>query len=232
MIVKYFTNMSEEQIAALTQADLDKRINLACAEDGIPIFVPVPVKPVAPEKPLVPVYEVNDMFFLDPADAQAVVDVMNACTSRVKNHVEHYSTIRDCYTTEGLADAQIEMKKMYPVDYRQSQSTALKQYEEALSAHEKAETKYRSMTSQRNAIGDQVLAEYNEACASIQAAKRAVELYQRYVELADGDRAIAWRFLVRAEKLTPDDIQHMKLHEACELDKFNVPLAEAEPYQS
>jgi len=68
--MSYFPNKSVEQIAELTDEQVTKAIDLACAEAGVPLFIEVSEKPAEPPQPEVEMYQVGEWFFAKIEDAK------------------------------------------------------------------------------------------------------------------------------------------------------------------
>jgi len=89
----------------------------------------------------------------------------------------------------------------------------IQQYEAQVAKRDKA-------SAERGRVASAVWAEINEARGEIRERQRVIDTYNKYVELADGDRVVAWRFLMKAEKLTEEQVKTMKLEEAIQLNEF------------
>jgi hypothetical protein len=220
--MSYFSDKSQEAIAALTDDEITRVINLACAEQGIPIFIERPEKPKLEMDMDATLYKVGEWLFYDAKDANQVADAVRKCNRAATNYDYWDSSSRRTYKPCD-SDVEVKAEKFFSPEKHH-------QYKAELTAHARREKDYESAKTEWDAIEKskaevigRVWDEVNDARHAIRERERVIALYEKYVELANGDREVAWNFLKRAERLTPEQVQEMRLHEAIQVGAFDAP---------
>ena len=195
--MKPFEDLDDVEVLALSQADIDRYIDLECAEAGVQLLTDPPVLPESVStKPDQEVYTVPAMLFIHRTQAEQVAALASTFprykTGYVGNSYSIYKVIRDDdavdvsetrYFSEAFADARaglIDDERRLKEEYQ------------------KERNRYDLIISKRAAIDRRM----KTRVASVQQARaRAEQLRQqhaRYLELADGNRRVAARFLAAA----------------------------------
>lgn len=195
----YFPGMSEAEISALTDEQINKAINLACAEQGIPLFIELgdaPTPSVAMDRE---VFVVGGWEFLDRAHADDVAAVA-ASYARVKARWGRNYNFEPTYE-EDAKEIEVATKRYFsPQQYLKCQieiETAAARKTE----YDARKAAWESASEKRGHVSRQVWKEINAAMGKIRERQRIIDLHAKYVELADGNRETAWKFLQAAEKL-------------------------------
>jgi hypothetical protein len=197
--------LTDEQVEALTGEDVERLIRRGMAEAGIPVL-PRPVEPeyLDAPGPDQQVFEIGGVTFDNREAAEHVQKAISEFRS---------SRIRLVYGS-GWTDRYVERDDSeQPVETRMAYSQKLfNQYQEVLEANAAAKRKYE--TAQREWRQNEVAAK--DVREAIQTRVDAVEAkkerrqfltnrFAEYVDIADGNRATALRFLENAFELTPEE---------------------------
>lgn len=199
--MRYFDHLTDEQIAGLEDDFITKTINLACADKGIPVFLDdVGEQPKPKVEPDRAYFVVGQWMFENSEQADKVCALINS-TERFKRayNYRNYSETRTAERDETLAKAEKLM--LFSPD-------AAHQYQAEIQMQERREADWKkrheaasAASNAREKIAGDVWREVMESKDKINDAVRIDGLFQKYLALADGDRAIARRFLIAAEKL-------------------------------
>ena len=196
----YFEGMNNSEKARLTDDEVNRRIDLECAQQGIPLFIEemqVPLPPVAPDMTL---FKVADILFENEADALRVRDAINA--SRRWKMPNWYSDP----TKVVQHDDPIEMlphKAIHPSTAHKHQA-ALAAFEQMKSEYQRRRSENDEAIKARTKVAEKVWSEVNESRRIVRSNEEMCRLFIRYIDLANGDQTIARNFLIAAKKLGQD----------------------------
>lgn len=223
--MKGFDRLTDAEILALTDDQIAYYMDLACAEEGAPLMPPDPGRePTKPAyQPDVTLHACGGFLFFDAETAARVADVVNGLRRAETKYVSgpryektaHIETDPVRLTTEKVYSPELwDQIKNEVNDYgerKQSWDARVKEHTEASKARDKVTAWIREKIEQ---VRDD---DYQR--------ERYTRELARYIELAEGDREMAVRFLFKAhpeaEKylamvepvstvapMTEDDIHH------------------------
>lgn len=197
--MKRFEDLSDPEIAALSERDVAFYCDFACAENGAPIALPEPgVMPSPPEMTEdLTVYNMGGMVFKNAEDAEKVASLARTFPRMKANYVssgnlhkqvavasdESVSVVPD----QHYSGEKWERIKSSVVSY----AAAKKQYEEDTEAYEKA-------SKERDAATTYVREKVARVRREVEETGRMVAVFDRYVELAAGNLTMARAFLLKA----------------------------------
>lgn len=201
MTMSYFDGMTDEQISALTDEQVTKTINLACAEQGIPVFLDDlggPPKPeVSPDREF---FKVGNWIVDTREDASAILGAVLASTRR-KTGYDFYRDGQELQAKIDESEEKIETVKLFtPEQFTRHQAT-IKGHAVRTAAWKTQNEARTKAAEKRSSVCMEVWSVVDEARARIRDAARLESLFLKYVELADGNRDVARKFLIRAEHL-------------------------------
>jgi hypothetical protein len=194
--MKKITEMSHDEIIALYRDDIERLIDIACAETGIPLRDLAPVAPVEPESERVlNSYKIINVVFKTRESAEALQDCLrknfrNILRMDYSKPSEYRLKIEDyAYSTDEEIKAQNKEDDLYNKEF--AEYKALKD-------------KYDTHLAQRQEVADPILDIYDEAVAKEQVRQMLRREAARYLELAEYNASVAKNFL---QKAFPDALE-------------------------
>jgi len=190
--MKYFENLTDTEILALTEQEIEHYTQLRAAQEGLAI-VPKPALPEPKEpsiKKTVTVYEAGGILFLDILDAEAFLEL--------KPYKQDYSHGGYNYLFLKEIEDEITTKRMYCEEQVNNLKVELQKYKEKKDAYNSEQNKYaiftRKLRELNKSIYDKVKELKDQECRKLELKKQ----YGIYLELANQDEEIAKNFFVKA----------------------------------
>lgn len=195
--MKNHTELTNAELLALTPQGIADLIDFECAVAGIPLLPSFPVKPVKPAFVKdVTLYNVSGLHFIDETEAMNVMKVLLDCNLVDTNGWG--DTTRTCELSE-YNKPKVETTQVYS----QEQYSRI---EQDIKYFNKLEDDYNQEMSEYNRIlklREEIAAEIQNKVDDLQlreARKEAlITMFERYLTLADGNKAIALKFLNNAQ---------------------------------
>jgi hypothetical protein len=194
--MKKITEMSHDEIIALDRDDIERLIDIDCAEAGIPLLDLAPVAPVEPKSERVlNSYKIMSVVFKTHESAEALQDCLrknfrNILRMDYSEPSEYRLKIEDyAYSTDEETKAQNKEDALYDKEF--AKYKALKD-------------KYDLHLAQRQEVADPIFNIYNEAGAKEQVRQMLRREAARYLELAEYNTSVAKNFL---QKAFPDALE-------------------------
>ncbi len=206
----YFAELTNEQIAALTDEQINARIDFICAQAGVPIFLERPTPPKTALLKDHTVCRVAGFNFASRADAEAVRSLIQN-TPRLKQAYDRKTYRHLDYMEPDDGAVAIEDGLYFSPETFAKHQIEIGTLDRQKADYEKAAEKYDSAIGEREKIAARVWNDIYEARQQVTERNRILNVFDRYVKLAEGDRRMAWNFLKAAEKLTDEDAQAMNL---------------------
>lgn len=197
--MKTFDELATEEILALTDSEIERYINLECARSGVPLLPPEPGP--GPEKPTtekdVTLYAVGSFEFREQEAALRIADAINAERPVATKYASGPSYQR---IIDGPADAaSVTANTYYSCERWAEVGSELLAYEEAHRRWEAERDEYTKAVKARDGAAEWIWNRIGEVREEERQRRRTVALLERYVELADGDEAVARKFLLDVE---------------------------------
>lgn len=192
-----FEDLSNEEILALEEREIERYIDLECAVEGVGLMPKPPVKPTKAEttKDLTLFY-VGGLYLKDADEARELQGVLNELSIWDTKYVggQYYDKIgykkKEKFTvSEDLYYSQEQYDKC---------EGDIDQYNKEVEEYNKLDREYRDLQSKRRDIAKEI---YNkvEALRQKETEKiRMLEKFNYYLELAENDPKIAYKFLASA----------------------------------
>jgi hypothetical protein len=193
-----FVDLTDQELAALSEEDLEFYVDRECADRGVPF--PPPHPGAAPKAtPLahdVTYYSLGGLMFAERADAE-----------RVARALDESRLVKTAYAPGGTyEDMIVEASEMPGISVERGISREewarvrplAAKLKQVVADHKKALVAYEEAAEKRNEVESEMLG-LVDAARSRESKRTAfiVEL-ARYKELADGNETLALRFLLRA----------------------------------
>lgn len=208
--MKRLDEFTDEELLGLTTAQIEAIIDRECAEEGVLLPGDRPVQPVTPPglQPDVPIYMVPEARFTNPEDATKLVAFIKALESRTGwryNFGAGYSKIAE----PAPEDIAIGQESLFSAEQWAQRGTAVEVHSRATEAFKKDLKRWEDGTADRKRAADAVYRRVEQASADRRRRERMEQLWKRYVELADGDTRLAWKFLIAANPDAADVIPEL-----------------------
>jgi hypothetical protein len=197
--MKPFDELTDSEILALTEQQIEYYIDRECAESGIPLLPPSPPTPPSGEHTAddLTTFGVEGLYFTDRGDALRVLDLLNTIKTRgTRDYVRNlYSRHRFTPARDPVDLTEIRMLS----DERAAKlGDKITEFEKAREQHQKDRREYDQTERERGEVSDRIWKRRREAWKTETRKAEIGRLFERYVEIADGNRAIAARFLAKA----------------------------------
>lgn len=217
--MKNWKDLTDEELANLTDDEISKYDKIICAEEGIP-FLEEPEKPVINyAKENLTVYTIkysDNMAFTDMAEATQVMEAINKCASvgtvKYNYGCRYFEKGFKAYDdTEALASIQSGM--MYDEAVAQSNYDLKENRRNELNHYEDMKRLYEDSIQRRLLATNEFYNRLNTAQSAVSYRKKLVRLYvDEYLPLAEGNETMAMNFLKKAYTVSEEDEQYINQH--------------------
>ena len=217
--MKDWKDLTDEELANLTDEEVSKYDKIICAEEGIP-FLEEPEKPVINyDKENLTVYTIkyaDNMAFTDMEEAAQVMEAINKCSSvgtvKYNYGCRYYEKGFKAYDdTEALASIQSGM--MYDENVAKSNNELKESHRKELSHYEDMKSLYEDSIQRRLLATNDFYNKLNNAQTAMSYRKKLARLYvDEYLPLAEGNETMAINFLKKAYKVSEEDEQYINQH--------------------
>jgi hypothetical protein len=197
--MRRFADLTDAEVLALNEAELERLIQLECAEAGVPLHfedVPAPPPPLRAAKD-VEAFTVSGLTFKRREDAERVAAVLNESDRYDISHPSGHWSERIA-TPARCRQVQVEAEIYWSPQAWERHQDAVSEHKFLVEEHDAAVERVRKARLQR----DTVLKPIRERIGKLRVAERRREQLRaelvRYTDLANGDPADAERFLEAA----------------------------------
>lgn len=197
---------TDAELAALTSEEVDHKVEHLCMVEGIPLYLDEDPKPEPTSTPDCTVYRIEGVSGLmfrhrDHAERVAATIKDTQIVKWAYDH-SHWRTIPVIENDE--PNLTIVAEPYYSAQAWGLHQTAVAEYERAKRLWEIGRERVKKARDARSAIAEKVWEEVRQARDRVAEHTALGRRFLRYLELANGDRAVAARFLRLADHL-PDD---------------------------
>lgn len=198
---KKFELLTDEELINLTEEQIDWYIALKKAEKGIRILK-CPESPKYREipEPNFTVYGILDLYFKDREIAQEISDFINERIE--KSYTSNYDWSIDsnkCYANLFNGHLkQVEVKTLYDKDTYNSIKDILISNKKIKEAYEKIKDEYDEYNENVQELVNEIYDKINEAKKRKEDFNEYLVKIQEYLQLANGDKDVAWKFFNKA----------------------------------
>lgn len=209
--MKPFKTLTEQELVALSEDDVQRYIDYACAEEGVPLLPTLPPAPVAVNyEPDAKLYSLGHwLHFQHPEQAARVLEAIKEAAPVETDYLQ---------TPTGVTSTAIAARRSSALTIvAEDAFTAMRAAEirEALAGakraediYNKAKKAYDSAVRERDGIASDIRDTIAAAWEKHERRESLRRDYERYLSLADGNSEIAARFLANAhgdaQVLLPD----------------------------
>lgn len=208
--MKLLKDMTTEEICALTTEQLDRRVKLECAEQGIPML---------PEPPQIEAFDIaksvvsyrisgTEHFIADIDAAREILSVFEKHKNSIFKKTYDYRIGYDIEWLESRdSEFSIETLSTYDPNIVKDRESFLIKRKTIKDNYSKLEKDYRDSREKYRKIADYVYSDYYEALDKKKRIEDAKKTFEEYLTLTEGDRSKARVFFDKAlkEKI-PEDV--------------------------
>jgi hypothetical protein len=197
--MKRFEQFTDEELINLPVDDISNLIELECAYEGIPMLPQIPVEIVKPDvQKEHTIYTVAGVSVQTQAEAIKLLDVISNLNLvkidynwSVGSDNKYYMPI----TSDDYNYPKIEVSKVLSKEDYSRLEESLRDYATTQKQYETDMARYNEIKKQRDSITDSVYERINTILRHKQEVEDYIEKFNHYLELADGNRTIALKFL-------------------------------------
>ena len=203
--MRRFNELDKKELVNLTEKEIQRLIDLECAESGVPLPVACPDPPVKPVvTPTVEVFEVHvsTLRFKSREAAEHWVDELNQLDLLETYYLKGGYSYSGPQGIKPKDEVNFKMDKVTywkPEEYELNKHV-LEAYEENKKRWEKQKKEYDSTSSGRSECAETVREAVNEAYREHNTAEQIRNVYEQYLELAKNDHIIALDFLFKTKQ--------------------------------
>lgn len=210
--MKKLEDYTNEELSLLTEAEVENLIDVECMRAGVPLSItpkPVLKESIEIKSPTTEIYQVDSYYFTDKNEADQMATLLSSVESRVTTdynynaggsdykYYKKYETSTSvkksyCYSKEEYNDLIDILKARKDID--EYNRIALKEYDNSI--------------SERRETVNKVIDAINDAKYEMRKINEALDVFNKYVELSDGDMDIAKKFFKQNSKVSEyiDDV--------------------------
>lgn len=198
--MKSFDSLTEQELVALDEDAIQRYIDYACAENGVPLPSLPPAPATVDYTPDVTVYSVGHwLHFRSAEQAARVLDAIGEANPFEMD----YLNVPTGVTSHALTARRSSSLVVTPIQaFSTERAAALKEAlagaKRAEDIYQKARKAYDSAVSERESYADDIRGKVADAWERHNDREARRRDYERYLSLADGDTRIAARFLANA----------------------------------
>lgn len=196
--MKRYTDLTKDELADLTDEDLQRYIDIEIAYAGItPVIEPVPVPDFDPGiKPKVKAYEVCGIVVKDIKDAQTIAGMKTYSAD-----YDYYGSGSNYkYLTERYNRDEIKTIYFYEKDDVTRIKAQLKDRKDTVDHYNEMKGDWDKYQEKTSSCRSEVMTAYREAVHYQRRVEHGKQQYERYLKLAEGETSIANRFFSDAFK--------------------------------
>ena len=217
--MKRLSEHSREELANLTDEQYDMLVDLECMHEGAPLSIEKPrykEVPTVPE-PDVEVYEVCGFVLTDKAEADKLVETINALQSCVELDYNYRVSSDYRYISEKKVKPakEIRTRDVYTRDAYQASQSTLENIKTIKEYHDELREDYEERCEQRNNVIHDISEAIRTAVDELEELRAATEVYKKYLDLSNGNEEVAQNFFKtgRYAELLPEIIENLKSKE-------------------
>ena len=208
--MKRFDDYEPSELLEMTSEEIEQLVDLECAFRGVALLPESPTVPAEVQAgPDVTVYNAGGKIFRDEADAQKVCDLINSLP-----YLETYY-LSGGYSYSGpqgvkFSDKEHDMESVresryWTPEHYDKHRAAIAEYKEAKERYDRDRKEYERILSERNAVAEEIHSIRAQAQAERDKVAGIEREFNRYVQIAAGDRDQALKFYLHARDEDDED---------------------------
>lgn len=218
--------LDDATLCDLTDEEVQRLIDLECSREGVPLLPadpgPSPVEPKVEND--VRTYEVSLGYrsVAELQDRMAATKLAEAI-SGVTTIDTSYRKGRSVVTGTSQPEVKVDVKERLSESVYEAHRVELERYQTARDEWEEMNRAWKAARRDREEVVDRIQGAITEAWNRRREREKAIDLWERYLVLADGEVQTARRFLKDADARAYEILD--------ELDAFDVPDEPDEPVE-
>jgi hypothetical protein len=201
--MKRFEDLSDEEVLALDSGKIDFYINLECAHEGVPLLPPAPVAPEKDDvKGDVEVFKVPETIFATKEDAERVAALATLCKRLTWGYVPGPRFDRIVNQTD--EPVHVANERTFTPSGWDLVKTVAERFHAENEAFKKEKAEFEKALVARGRVSREIMGRVERVQAVERRRQRMMVLYNKYIDLADGDRKLAAKFLTQAYSEAPE----------------------------
>jgi hypothetical protein len=197
--MKKFDLLSDEEVLALTQEEIQSYSDLACAEAGVPFLPPKPEKPkndgISPDKI---VFEVSGFCVDSTENFLKIAEFIRSNNIAILdvNYVPGPGCNKKIYGYK--EEITYNSRSVFSEDHWEKIGAEKEKYEEQKAEYETANDEWETINRKRETEVQYISDRINKIYENQRNKQRYIEYFNQYLVLAKGDKEIAMSFLRKA----------------------------------
>lgn len=188
--MKKITEMTHDEIIALDIQDIERLIDIACAEAGVPLLDKAPILPSKPEwNDLNNAFEIECIKFRTRESAEIVQNCLRSQRQNILRFHYGYCTESDLAIKETVYIEKGEEEERDKID---------EIYQKELAKYNTLKERYDTMIGNRQTLADPIYKAWDDARAKESVRQMLRREASRYLDLAEGNIQVANNFLAKA----------------------------------
>lgn len=200
--MKNFDDLTNQELVNLTDEQVNYYIDVGCAEEGIKLLPPGG-PPIKPDKGTtaddLELWEVAGHHFREREDADRVASAIAGARSRVSLEYISGPSYRKRAVPATDSVSGVNLVRVLSQERASELSALIDEQERSLANYNKLSSEYDTTVRARRNIVNHIREKIEKAAQKIRRKEQLQSLFERYIELANGDKFMAARFLRKAE---------------------------------
>jgi hypothetical protein len=197
--MKTIYDLSKEEVNQLEFEQVERYIDIACAEKGVPLLPPdVPIEPKL-EKPAKDtcIYKVGNFKTLTIEDASKILEVLGSI-KLVETTYDYNAGYDNNYivANKTVDLPRIEQESVYSLELYNKVKSDLQKHDIAKKQYESERKTYNEAVKTRQDVADKIWEYVREINEEFQQKEYLTKEYIRYLDLAEGNHATAMNFFM------------------------------------
>lgn len=197
--MRQFDELTDEEILDLTDEQIERYVDLACAQEGVPFLPPEPKKPeetaIEPDRSI---YKVLGIEFGNKEDAQRVADLLLDCEVLATEYLPGASYKHRGASRKDATEITVDAARVFTAERWDSVRQEAQAYEAAKRQYDADMKEFKEASNRRSEASEWIYDRLQEARSKGYRRDNLRRDYERYLQLADGDERTAARFLADA----------------------------------
>jgi hypothetical protein len=200
--MKRFDDLLDSDVLALSDDDFKRWVDVECAYAGAPLLPPMPLEPLKPEAAAdLVVYQIGSVTLKRPDDAVTVAALINGMGRFEVGYVSGPRYEKRAVPASG--EIEVAPLRVFSTAHWEACKDELNAYTLRKTAYDEALAEYTKALELRDLIAESMNERRERVSRDEWDRIRMRENFTRYLDLAEGDRDVAIRFLFAAYPEAP-----------------------------
>lgn len=205
-----YNEISDEELIELSNNEIEELIDLECAHENIRLLPPEPEniekKFVNPD---VIVYEIPSIKLTSLEEAEKLVSMINQLET--KSEIPWNSSYDHRQVKPDNETISFSSEKRYSPELYKQINQSIKIFQANKEEYDKKMEEYDKIKETRQIVIEKVIGAVTKARNKIEKIRNLRLEYDRYLKLTEGDRNIAWNFMIDARPNQQSELAELKM---------------------